>query len=308
MARSQTFHQVFSVLFSILRSVSNLVCILLVIYGGLFRQSRFAFFLNFLVGNFLMCSVGLPFWTIFVFSSTAAIDSSTLCRVQGYVMFSIAGTGSLNIALLSVNHYVCIVKYTWYNRVYTSRNLCIMMFVLWFICLTLFLFPVLDVWGRFTYDKLRFLCSPLPTYGSYRYFIGSVFSLSIPTILFCYVEILRKFKASKVTSLRNENLQRRIKENHLIRVIICITCITVDCALFFPVLLVTTVNPEMRIIPVWTHVLALYLKISSYTVNSLVYSVLNKKIKSSFLNIVRSFFPKKKNSADLNETATQQTS
>ena len=134
---------------------------------GLFRQSRFAFFLNFLVCNFLMCSVALPFWTIFAFSPTAAIDSSTLCRVQGYVIFSIAGTGRLNIALLSVNHYVCIVKYTWYNRVYTSRNLRIpvMMFVLWFICLTLFLFPLLDVWGRFTYDKLRFLCSPLPTCG-----------------------------------------------------------------------------------------------------------------------------------------------
>ena len=115
--RSQTFHQVFSVLLPILGSVTNLVCILLVIYGGLFRQSRFAFFLNFLVCNFLMCSVALPFWTIFAFSPTAAIDSSTLCRVQGYVMFSIAGTGRLNIALLSVNHYVCIVKYTWYNRV-----------------------------------------------------------------------------------------------------------------------------------------------------------------------------------------------
>ena len=169
-----------------------------------------------------------------------------------------------------------------------------------------FLFPLLDVCGRFTYDKLRFLCSPLPTYGSYRYFIGSVFSmLSILTILFCYVEILKKFKASKVSSLQNENIQRRIKENHLIRVIICF--ITVDCVLFFPVLLVTTVDPEMKIIPVWTHVLALNLKISRYIVNSLVYSVLNKKIKSSFLNIVRSFFPNKKNSADLNESATQQT-
>ena len=306
MARSQIFHQVFSVLLPILGLVTNLVCILLVIYGGLFRQSRFAFFLNFLVCNFLMCSVGLPFWTIFVFSSTAAMDSSTLCRVQGYVMFSIAGTGSLNIALLSVNHYVCIVKYTWYNRIFTTRNTRVMLFLVWFICLTLFLFPLLDVWGRFTYDKLRFLCSPLLTYGSYRYFIGSVFSLlSLPTILFCYVEILRKFKVSKVSSLQNENIQRRKKENHLIRAIVCF--ITVDCALFFPVLVVTTIDPDMKTIPAWIHVLALYLKISSFTVNSLVYSVLNKKIRSSFLDIVRCFFLNKKNSADFNETATQQT-
>ena len=83
--------------------------------------------------------------------------------------------------------------------------------------------------------------------------------------------------------------------------------ITVDCALFFPVLLVTTIDPDMKTIPAWIHVLALYLKMSSYTVNSLVYSVLNKKMKSSFLNIVRCFFPNKKNSADLTKTATQQT-
>ena len=306
MVRSQIFHQVFSVSLSIFGSVTNLVCILLVIYGGLFRQSRFAFFLNFLVCNLLMCSVALPFWTMFAFSPSAATDSSTLCRVQGYAILSISGTVSLNIALLSVNHYVCIVKYTWYNRVFTTRNIRILLFMAWFICLTLFLFPVLDIWGRFTYDKLRFLCTPLLTYGSYRYFIGCVFSLlSIPTILFCYVEILRKFKASKVSSLQNENIQRRKKENHLIRAIVCF--ITVDCALFFPVLVVTTIDPDMKTIPAWIHVLALYLKMSSYTVNSLVYSVLNKKIKSSFLNIVRSFFPNKKNSSDLNETATQQT-
>ena len=116
---SRTLQQVFYVCISIIGSVTNLICILAVIDGGLFRQSRFTFFLNILIGNFLMCFACQPFLAVFAFSSSAVMESSTLCRVQGYVMFSIGGSGLLNIALLSVNHYFCVVKYTLYDRVYT---------------------------------------------------------------------------------------------------------------------------------------------------------------------------------------------
>ena len=98
-----------SVSLSIFGSLTNLIGILLVIYGGLFRQSLFMFFVI-LVCNVLMCPAGLTFRAVFAFSPISAMDSSNLCRVQGYVMYSIGGTELFNIALLFVNHYFCVVK------------------------------------------------------------------------------------------------------------------------------------------------------------------------------------------------------
>ena len=91
-------------------------------------------FLHFLVCTFLMSSVCLPFGTVFAFSPTAAMESSILCHLQGYVLFVTGGTLVFSIVLLSVNHYIFVVKNTHYDRVYTIRNIRIMMSVGWLMC------------------------------------------------------------------------------------------------------------------------------------------------------------------------------
>ena len=286
---SRTLQQVFSVCISIIGSVTNLICILAVIHGGLFRQSRFTFFLNILIGNFLMCFACQPFLAVFAFSSSAVMESSTLCRLQGYVMFSIGCSGLLNIALLSVNQYFCVVKYTLYDRVYTTRNIRIMLFWAWLVHPILFMFPLLEVWGEFKYDQLRFFCNPVLINGSYRNFLcTAIIILSFPPILFCYVEILRKFKKSKVDSDQSVTIQRIREVNHLIRTVACL--ISVHAGMNLPFLLVTLVDSEMKILPLWAHSFALDIGLLSYTVMSLIFSLLNEKIKSSFMNIFSKIF------------------
>ena len=127
---------------SVLGTVTNLACIVIVIYGGIYRQSRFIFFLKFLVCNLSMCAIGLPLWALMMLSS-AAMESSILCSLHGYFMFSIGGTSLLNIGILSVNYYFCVVKYTLYDRVYTTRNICILLCVVWLIWPIFLLFPLL---------------------------------------------------------------------------------------------------------------------------------------------------------------------
>ena len=56
------------------------------------------------------------------------------------------------------------------------------------------------------------------------------------------------------------------------------------------VMTVTTIDSDMKTIPEWMHGLTLYVALSCSTVNSLVYSVINQKIKTSFLNIVGKCF------------------
>ena len=73
--------------------------------------------------TFLMSSVCLPFRTVFAFSPAAAMESSILWHLQGYVLFVTGGIWVLSRVLLSVNHYIFVVKSTHYDRVYTIRNI-----------------------------------------------------------------------------------------------------------------------------------------------------------------------------------------
>ena len=176
----------------------------------------------------------------------------------------------------------------------------------WYICLIRFLFPLLDVWGRFTQDELRFFCSLLLTDGSYRYFIGRVFSvLTVSTILFCYVEILWKFKASTVNTLKNENILRSKKKNNprLVRSIVCF--ITVYCALIFPLMLVTIVYPEMK--NPFRHTLQYFTLECPATLSILWFIRTQQENKFFVSEYYLGFFPKKNHSVDLDETASQQT-
>ena len=158
---------------------------------------------------------------------------------------------------------------------YTTKNIHVMTFVGWLMCPILSLFPLLDLRGKFTYDELRFFCSPLLTYGSFRYCFSSVLILtSLPPILFCYVEILRKIKTSKNKFLKREGQKkkkkkkkkRRRRETHLIRANVCF--ITPYGAVVLLFLLVTTANLDMKTIPEWMHGLTLHLAMSCSTVNS----------------------------------------
>ena len=88
--------------------------------------------------------------------------------------------------------------------------------------------------------------------------------------------------------LQNERIERRKREDHLIRAIVCF--ITIYCAMVLTVMTVTTFDSDMKTIPEWMHGLTLYVAMSCSTVNSLVYSVLIQKMKTSFLNIVGKCF------------------
>ena len=81
-----------------------------------------------------MSSIYLPFRTVFAFLPAAAMESSILCHLQGYVLLVTGGTLVFSIVLLSVNHYIFVVKRTHYDRVYTIRNIRIMMSVGWLMC------------------------------------------------------------------------------------------------------------------------------------------------------------------------------
>ena len=108
MTRSQTVHQVFCVSFGIKGSLTNFMLILIVIYRGLIRQSRFAFW--FAISWWVLCDY--LFVDSLCFLPESAKESSTFCRPQGYVIFSIEGTQLFSITLLCGSLHLWSKKYS----------------------------------------------------------------------------------------------------------------------------------------------------------------------------------------------------
>ena len=164
--------------------------------------------------------------SVFVFLSSTDWETATLCHFQVYIVFCIGGTVILIIALLSVNHYFCVVKYTLYDRVFTFRNTVFMLSVLW----PILLFPVLEKWGHFEYMTS---CG-ISTVHISEMDLASLLFLNIGVSCsphFCYNEILRKVNSTKVNSLQSENL-RNLKDKSLIQSIFCF--ITVYAGMHLP--------------------------------------------------------------------------
>lgn len=281
---NRSMHQTLSTAIAIIGTLLNSVAIFIVFKEGLHRQSPFKFVLNLFASNFLMCSVCLPIISYCTF--TLDNDSIGLCAFYGYIIYSIVGTAVLNIVLISFNRYFLIVRFNLYQRIYTARNIRIILLVVWGLYPTLLVFPLTNAWGTFTYDNLRFMCNPLHSTLSFRVFIlVTTMILTVPTILFCYIEILRKVNSSfrRVTSLNSVPNQRARNDKQLVRTIL-LTIILFTC-MNLPFILLSIFDPHLEKVTPGIHGFVIYLGWSNSLVNPLIYSTLNYQIKSSLLGV-----------------------
>lgn len=137
--------------------------------------------LNFFVSNFLMCFVCLFIILYCVFFLD--VDNIGLCLYYGYIIYSIVGMVVLNIVFIFFNCYFFIVR--------------IIFVVVWMFYFILLVFFLINIWGMFIYDNLRFMCNFLYFNSSFWVFVLVIIVIIIVLIiLFCYVEILRKVNLS----------------------------------------------------------------------------------------------------------------
>ena len=117
MTRSQTVHKVFCVSFGITGSLTKFMLILIVIYRGLIRQSRFAFW--FAISWWVLCDY--LYVDSLCFLPESAKESTTFCRPQGYVIFSIEGTQLFSITLLCESLHLWSKKYIVWPGVFHQK-------------------------------------------------------------------------------------------------------------------------------------------------------------------------------------------
>jgi hypothetical protein len=60
--------------------------------------------------------------------------------------------------------------------------------------------------------------------------------------------------------------------------------------MILPFIIFTVTDPQVEHLDIRLHTMAFYLALSSYTVNTLLFSFLNQQIKSAFIDIVNKVF------------------
>ncbi|XP_061187069.1 protein trapped in endoderm-1-like [Saccostrea echinata] len=281
-----TLHKITTLAISSMGTIINLVAIFVIVKGGLHRQRAFTFVLNLFIGNLLMCSVAFPLYSTPAFSPVPQDDIN--CPFSGYILFTLTGSTLLNLVLIAINRYVLIVRFTYYETIYRTRNTRIILAVAWLFYPIIYSLPLSELWGKFQFDQRRLFCSPLKTDDGFPYFVLIVSSITaFPSLTFCYIEIVRKIRSSniRVNDTQSENTQRQKNERQLRRSVL--VTISIFCGLNIPVIVVSIVDPKVEKLDPQFHFFFIYVGMLDYIVNTLIYSFLNQQIKSSFLNTFR---------------------
>jgi hypothetical protein len=273
-------------------TIVNLAVIIVIIFRRLYQQKQFIFVLNFFVGNLLMSSVALPLLVWFSFSSLQ--NSGASCLISGYAYVGFAFNLLVNMTLISFNRYVQIVHFNHYTRIFSTRNICVILVFAWLFYPTTCLFPLASTWGRFTLDALRLNCTPYTSSEGFRMFTQILSFIVTAPVSFCYIGIIRKAISSgkRVNITHNENIGRKKNERQLIRS--GLVLITFSTVLHIPIIISYVVDPNMELIGIWFHCLAFYLLLSICLVNGLTEALLNRQIKTSFQSIVKQIWKRYK--------------
>jgi hypothetical protein len=280
-----TLHRVLCASIAVLGTIINFTAIIVIIWQRLYQQKTFIFVLKFFGGNLLMSSVALPLLLWFSFSSLQNTD--TRCLISGYTQFGITVNVLMDLSLISVNRYVQIIHFHHYEKVFSTRNTRLILTFAWLFYPTALLFPLTGLWGNFTLDSLRLICSPIiNNEGFWLFTVGFTMLVTAP-IPVCYIGIIRKAISSgnRVDATQGGNKQRIKNERQLILSILIL--ITSSCVMHIPLVVSFQADPKIELISPWFHCLSYYLASSICLVNGLTECVLNQQIKTPILKVMK---------------------
>ena len=284
-------HRVCATFLSVTGFALNLLTVVAIVRSQLHRQTAIAFVLNFVIINLLVCAVCLPIIMVTSFATTFVTSRMTGCKIGGFIIYSTIGGELMALLLIAFNRYFLIVHFPLYPKIYNSnRNVVIMLIVSWIIYPIIFIFPLTETWGEFTYDIHRFACHPLnSTDGLGNFIIWFVLVTMLPTLAYCYFAIIYKVISNRrrVNANRTNSKEISCNKNEMQLVLTVILILTTFAILYIPFLVLGLLDPHMKKYGVVIHVVSIYFGWSHVIVNPLIYSVMNKQIQQSYETLLR---------------------
>ncbi|XP_059062827.1 G-protein coupled receptor moody-like [Achroia grisella] len=185
------FATVCCALFMLIGIPGNIITIIALARCKKVRNATALFIINLSISDLLFCCFNLPlagstFWIEYW------IHGRTLCRLFPMVRYALVAVSLFTILAITINRYIMISHPLLYPRLYTKRNLILMVAVIWIFSFGALVATWFEAWGRFSLEPSIGSCTIVPDQHGRSpkkiLFIGA-FLLPGLAIIICYARI-----------------------------------------------------------------------------------------------------------------------
>ncbi|XP_072180608.1 melatonin receptor type 1B-B-like [Diadema setosum] len=191
---------------------------------------------NLCVSDLLVCAVQ-PSHVVSLLTRNSRTLPEVLCQLSAALAIISIVSSVITIVLIALNRCVLIIKPKHiYNRVFSSRNLVVMVTMSWLCPIVVLVVPLLTGHGRLGYNALTRLCVCDFTHKNANTFVFLViclFTIAFGVTFFSYWLIYRHVKwsalKSRSCSMPTEKSCRRHTELVITKNLLCVICCFVLC-------------------------------------------------------------------------------
>ncbi|CAG7835392.1 unnamed protein product [Allacma fusca] len=287
-----------AILFIVLGVVGNLITIFALCTSRKLRMHATTWFvLSLCISDLIFCVVNLPL-TASRYIHESWIHGITLCRLFPFFFYGNVATSLMSMVAITINRYILIAHYSWYDKLYRKWNIIAMISFVWIFSFAMMTPPLLEIWGTLGLDSTSFSCTILKKDGKSPKKFLFIFGILIPcaVIIFCYSCIFFRVRKSRLTLLAHGNnglgdgnnqksnflstSQKRLRRDdlQLTKMMLLIFCCFVIC--FLPLMILNildydTVSPTI-------HICGSILAWSSSCTNLIIYVLTNRQYRKAY--------------------------
>jgi len=290
-----------AILLCIVGVSGNLLTVVALIRDRKLRQkATTSFVISLAFSDLLFCAINLPL-TAARFIHQEWLLGPVLCRIFPFLFYGNVAASLMSMVAITINRYVLIAYYGNYSRIYSPRNVLLMIAAVWTFSFGMIFPPLVDIWGTLGLDEATFSCTikKLDGKSPKKFLFLVAFLLPSISIMVCYSAIFYKVKASKQNlkahcksspSAVDKNKTKpvirvrsqTIEDLKLTKMMLTIFLLFLIC--FLPLMLVNVFDDILRQPSV--HIVASVLAWMSAAVNPFIYSFLNQQYQQAFHSLM----------------------
>ncbi|KAJ8719722.1 hypothetical protein PYW08_011897 [Mythimna loreyi] len=186
------FAYISCMLFMLIGIPGNIITIVALSKCRKVRNATAMFIINLACSDLLFCCFILPLAASTFYNKSWA-HGKTLCFMFPYARYGLVAVSLFTVLAITINRYVMISHPRLYPKLYTTKNICIMLVALWLFPIAALLPTCFGLWGEFSLDPITGSCTIVPddNDNSPKKFLFIIaFLLPSVAIICCYARIL----------------------------------------------------------------------------------------------------------------------
>ncbi|CAG4953101.1 unnamed protein product [Colias eurytheme] len=180
-----------SFVFMIIGIPGNLITIIALARYEKVRNATAIFIMNLSCSDLLFCCFNLPL-AISTFLNRSWVHGIIFCKLYPMMRYGLVAASLFTVLAITINRYVMIAHPRLYPKMYKTRNIGLMLVVIWIAAFSVLIPTAFDKWGRFGLDVKIGSCSIIDDKNGQspkKPLFLTAFILPCVAIILCYTRI-----------------------------------------------------------------------------------------------------------------------